>query len=407
MKTFAGIFIIFLLTFFVIDGQSPVSKKESDSSKTIGKYKASKIIKGKDHSKLAINCKTCHYGEYPTRKDPQIIQCPRNKMISVYHSPEEGPEIVMMDDLVNKYSKVIFAHKIHAQMSEMSNGCSGCHHYNTTGPVLNCKNCHEIQRKREYISKPDLEGAIHRQCMKCHAQWSHTTGCDNTCHVPKNKDNEIREKEIFAKISGKTHPALPKPEKMIYETNYSGGKIVTFFHDEHSKLFGLGCINCHRQENCIKCHDSKHTTAGYADISSKTIKIKKTVDEHHQPCASCHGDDKCSKCHKDSQMTPFNHNVSTGFPLIKFHNNLSCNRCHEQTPIKKVDKTCSSCHSDWKVGNFNHNKTGLALDETHNQLDCENCHENKNFDRNPTCNNCHDDKNSKNDKPGKLVKRKI
>ncbi|MFA6570821.1 MAG: cytochrome c3 family protein [Bacteroidota bacterium] len=360
----------------------------------------------KDHSKQAINCKTCHVCDYPTKKDPCLIPCPKSEMISVYHSPSEGPEIVIMDKMMNKYGGVVFSHKLHAGMSEMSDGCSGCHHYNTTGPILACKKCHSTERKREDVSLPDLQGAYHRQCMTCHRQWSHTTGCDNTCHVPKKEESSDRRNAILAKLTGKTHPAQPKPEKMVYETNYEHGKIVTFFHDEHTKLFGKGCISCHKQENCTKCHDKGHTQDSYAKHWSGPVKTKKTLEEHHKPCNTCHEKDNCIKCHQNKEMKPFDHYVSTGWALKSYHVKLNCTKCHGNQQPRKMGTDCFICHKEWKTKGFNHQQVSLALDEAHKELECETCHENKNFNRTPICSGCHDDKSYPKHLPGKFIKRK-
>ena len=95
-----------------------------------------------NHSLQNISCKTCHTCDVPTKQNPCLVVCPRNEMITVRQTPEQGPDIIKIDNLVNKYQPVTFTHKTHAQMSEMSGGCANCHHYNTTGPILACADCH-------------------------------------------------------------------------------------------------------------------------------------------------------------------------------------------------------------------------------------------------------------------------
>ena len=70
-------------------------------------------------------------------------------MITVHQTAEEGPDVIKIDKLVSKYQPVTFSHKVHAQMSEMSGGCANCHHYNISGPILPCSDCHSVERKRE------------------------------------------------------------------------------------------------------------------------------------------------------------------------------------------------------------------------------------------------------------------
>jgi hypothetical protein len=353
----------------------------------------------KTHSLQNINCKTCHTCDVPTKQNPCLVACPRDEMITVNQTAEEGPDVVKIDNLVNKYLPVTFSHKVHAQMSEMSGGCANCHHYNTTSPILACSDCHSIERKREDISKPDLQAAYHRQCIDCHKEWSHSTDC-NSCHLPKGTD--IAQKDLSSEVSTQEdHPEVKEPKKLIYETNYNKGKIVTFFHNEHTKLFGVECVSCHKNDNCTRCHDTKNIQTVSSNLPEK---ITKPVSQHHQPCFKCHANDECTKCHLDKPAGPFNHKISTGWALNRFHENLECAKCHGSTnKFTKMDNNCTSCHKNFIAGSFNHEKTGLKLDEMHGEFDCSDCHI-ENFSNKPDCSNCHDDKSYPKDKPGSLVK---
>ena len=143
MKHSLMTYVLLMCFALVLGAMSPLnSKTAAQKTKTIGDTTGTGANKP-SHIASDVNCKTCHNGEYPTKKDPLLAPCPRNQMISIYHSPSEGPNIVVIDELENRYGKVIFSHRIHSQMSEMAGGCGGCHHYNTTGRFLNCKKCHE------------------------------------------------------------------------------------------------------------------------------------------------------------------------------------------------------------------------------------------------------------------------
>lgn len=350
----------------------------------------------KNHSLQNITCKTCHTCDVPTKQDPCLVACPRDEMITVHQAAEEGPDVVRIDKLVNKYLPVNFSHKIHAQMSEMSGGCANCHHYNTSGPIIACSDCHSVERKREDISKPDLQAAYHRQCIDCHKEWSHSTDC-TSCHLQKGSTVASKDQ-----ILTKNHPKVSEPEKLIYETNYNKGKIVTFFHNEHTNLFGADCVSCHKNDNCTRCHDTKNVKTISLNIPEK---ITKSASEHHQPCFKCHANDKCTKCHLDKPAGPFNHKISTDWALNGFHKKLECAKCHgTNNKFVKLDNNCSSCHKNFTAGSFNHEKTGLKLNEMHGEFDCSDCHIANNFSNKPDCSNCHDDKSYPKDKPGNIVK---
>jgi len=348
-----------------------------------------------NHSLKNIDCKTCHACEVPTKQNPCLVACPRNEMITVHQSPEEGPVEIVIEKLKDKYLPVNFSHKVHAQMSEMSGGCANCHHYNTAGPIISCSECHSIERKREDISKPDLEAAYHRQCINCHKEWSHSTDC-NSCHQPAGSTLSKKESD------GKDHPNVSEPERLIYETNYSKGKFVTFYHNDHTKLFKADCVSCHQDNNCTRCHDVSNIQIVSSNIPEK---IRKSASEHHQPCFKCHENDKCSKCHIDKPAEPFNHKLSTGWALNRFHEILECTKCHGTgNNFARLDSNCNSCHNNFTPGSFEHKVTGLILDEVHSELECGDCHTENNFAVKPDCSACHDDKNYPADKPGNLVK---
>jgi len=210
--------------------------------------------------------------------------------------------------------------------------------------------------------------------------------------VKKGTDNP----ENIESLKNKEHPPLTEPTKMVFETNSDKGKIVTFFHNEHNKLFRINCSNCHNQDNCINCHD-----VNKQKNSVNPIIAKKSLEEHHKPCNSCHAGNSCTKCHRDSEMSPFNHGKSTGWALNSFHSKLECTNCHgNSTPIKKLDRNCTSCHKNFTKGKFDHKVAGLTLSEEHKELDCKDCHINSDFNKAPSCKNCHDDKTYPANSPG-------
>lgn len=353
----------------------------------------------KSHSLQNVTCNTCHTCDVPTKQNPCLVSCPRTKIVTVHQPAEKTPDIIKIDKLADRYLPVEFSHKIHAQMSDMGGGCESCHHYNTPGPVLACSDCHSVERIRTDLSKPDLQAAYHRQCINCHKEWSGSSDC-NSCHLPKGSTVAQKERKI------KDHPTVLEPEKLVYETNYNKGKIVTFFHNEHTKLFGLDCVSCHQQENCSRCHDkSKNIQTVSSPIP---IKISRTGNEQHQPCFNCHANDECSSCHIDKPMNAFNHKTSTGWALGKFHEKLDCTKCHttQNNRFNKLNKDCMSCHKNFVTGSFNHDKTGLKLDEMHVDFDCSDCHANNNFAVKTDCSGCHEDLSYPKDVPGSLIKGK-
>jgi hypothetical protein len=137
------------------------------------------------HEQMNVDCKQCHVCDTPTKADPCLIECPRYKIEVVRHSPDEGPDNLVIDKLKGEndlYTPVNFSHRLHSEMSLMSGGCAACHHFNPPGKIVECSTCHSAQRQRTELNKPDLKAAFHRQCMDCHSSWDDDVKCVD-CHA--------------------------------------------------------------------------------------------------------------------------------------------------------------------------------------------------------------------------------
>jgi len=341
--------------------------------------------KENDQKEFTYDCSTCHTCNKPTKKNPCLNPCPRFELITIYHKAEEGPEnIIMKGDYSGRdlYESVLFSHRVHSEMANMAGGCSMCHHYNPPGRILPCKDCHENQRKRTDISKPDLKGAYHRQCMNCHREWQHSTDC-LSCHLQRD-DNESDRLISLDQSDKKGHAGITEPERILYETDTKEGKLVTFYHEQHKVLFGFECTDCHSNESCVRCHDTR-----------KDKDAKFTSGENgHKSCSKCHNTESqkdCGFCHSSKIKPSFDHLLRSGFALSNYHNELPCGKCHtEKGKFSGINKNCVTCHSSWDNSNFDHKITGLKLDENHIDNDCIDCHVDLNFGKKPTCDNCHD-----------------
>lgn len=326
-----------------------------------------------------ISCDECHTCPTPTAQAPCLKGCLRFSQVVVSPSLEECPSVVVLDQLSNLYVPVIFPHKFHAQMTGMGQGCVACHHNSPEGHFLPCRKCHGGANNPENLRQPGLKGAYHRQCMNCHREWSHDKEC-SVCHAKKTADAAVVKITDKTDIMGLPHPNIEEPEKKVYQTKWNKGTVVTFHHKEHIDLFGLKCVDCHREESCSRCHD----------IGKKSNSVK-TVEEHHKPCSSCHEMDKCAECHAKKEKPGFSH-TQTGWPLSRYHQSLPCHTCHPSgRKMEKLNRECITCHSNWTSQNFNHLVTGLTLDETHREINCTECHLENKFDQKPSCVNCHDD----------------
>ncbi len=337
----------------------------------------------KDHSvvhpQMNDYCRTCHVCENPTKFNPCLMQCTRpGAQFTGTHSFKEGPEIVIIDKLTKLYKPVIFAHEIHASMSDISGGCTLCHHYSEkTGVIPGCGKCHKDKSDITKLDEPSLKGAYHRQCLGCHRDWSHDNACQ-FCHEESEASNKMVPNSDKTDIVGVSHPLISAEKKYVYQTTYLKGRVVTFHHTDHVDLFGLRCTDCHQGDSCSRCHDT---------VKSEELKI-----EHLTTCCSCHNEENCGFCHSSQEKPPFNHDISTGFVLEHYHQNADCNECHRSVNNFVIPSiNCTDCHIHWEVDVFDHSVTGLVLSDNHIEENCEVCHINRDFSVEPTCDNCHDE----------------
>lgn len=342
-------------------------------------------------SAASAACAACHTCANPTRQDTCLRPCGRAEAQAREFARKHGPDVVVLDELANRYLPVPFDHKGHARMAEMTGGCAVCHHYTPEGAAHPaCKTCHEISAARADIRKPGLKGAYHRQCLNCHREWSHDTKCV-ACHLPKARDGDKANgygTNGKDDILGRMHPPIPEPDTEIYQTRAkpAPGTRVIFRHKEHIHRFGLKCANCHREESCSRCHEKRR----------KHQQRVRTLADHHRPCSDCHdvaGKDKCGRCHwkqGEPRPKPFDHAV-TGWDLGRHHRTLSCRACHREVPFGKLNRDCAKCHTAWAPGEFDHAVTGQVLDESHVEHDCQECHADGDFAVAPACDGCHEE----------------
>ncbi len=350
------------------------------------------------HSAAQLACEECHVCKNPTAADPCLRTCPRHwkgKEAGRKLTTAEVPDVIILNELEKLYEPVKFSHKLHAHMAEMGEGCVACHHYTPTNAAHPpCKECHSSSIVQESITKPGLKGAYHRQCMGCHKEWSGETNCE-ICHASK-----AQKQAKGAEYIAPHYRPCKEPDKKVYTTSNSQGQYVTFFHNNHTQLYGLKCTECHKNDPCVSCHYQGERPVSVVEASA---------DAMHHKCSACHNvvdNSGCAKCHSKTERKGFDHGQATGWALNIYHQQLSCTSCHPANkPIGKLNRSCNSCHSKWAPSNFNHAIVGLALDETHAEMECTDCHADRRFDLKPSCSGCHDDKTYPKDKPGKVTQK--
>jgi hypothetical protein len=337
----------------------------------------------------AADCIKCHTCEQPTPDEPCLSDCPRSgeQPSMADFAAMDLPEICVLDQLVDRYEPVTFNHAQHAKMSGMGGAsCRLCHHANEQGWVGNCYGCHPAHLAGRHVGVPDLKTAYHRQCMFCHKEWSHETSCE-VCHAPRGTTSPtaMPPKMKAEEKHGFKHRPLPKV--VNFTTTYEPAPYVSFDHASHTTKYGLNCFECHHSDQCAACHDS--------DASKFSPRLHNFSNIN--TCTKCHNAGRCSTCHSQEAERTFDH-AFTGMPLKTYHQDLSCDRCHEERLTHgQMPRECHGCHGDWSADDFNEasfdhgTKVGVHLREFHEGLNCQDCHPGKDYAATPICHDCHDD----------------
>ncbi len=180
---------------------------------------------------------------------------------------------------------------------------------------------------------------------------------------------------------------------------------VGFTLAQHKQDFddsAIECQQCHTetlsaldQATCIDCH-----AAGQPAFT----------DQHRADV----GDD-CLACHDGSgQLTKFDHDKMTGFPLAGEHREARCQDCHTDKRFKGLDSACTSCHLEddrhkgqfgasceschtpekWEQATFRHDLEpftfeGRPLDITTNCVTCHRQDDEHRGQYGDSCESCH------------------
>ncbi|HNR33514.1 MAG TPA: cytochrome c3 family protein, partial [Candidatus Hydrogenedentes bacterium] len=337
-----------------------------------------------------VECRHCHAVERPEPGQAPLRSCPHPESTEdrARGEADDAPDVFILDSLSEVYVPVVFPHKLHAFMAGMgTDGCATCHHHTQEGRITRCGTCHGGPDAPVNLRRPSLKGAYHRQCLSCHREWSHETGCIH-CHAKREPDAAPQEDApMVDDVTGAPHPRVHAPTATVYTVEgLEEGPIVTFNHHDHVDAFGLRCVDCHQRENCGNCHDTARAASGRQELRA---------DPHEELCGTCHAAEvknECAYCHTVAPHKRFNHARDAEFLLKPYHATLQCRACHarDERRFTSLPKECAACHGDnWPPKDFAHDRVGVALDAVHAEASCMDCHV-EGFERQVRCGSCHE-----------------
>jgi hypothetical protein len=308
---------------------------------------------------------------------PPAPRAPETRPVPIFSEP--GPDVAIIDDLVNHYGPVTFDHRLHERMSEITGDCANCHHETEANePITGCAECHPRERNAADPGVISLRGAIHRQCLDCHKDWSRANSC-GFCH--EEAGATMHGPEDFGELVGMTPTHISPEQSYTYHTAREGLPVVTFHHEDHVQAFGLSCADCHLNDDCERCHG-----AGMA----------RQAVVRERDCASCHGDAECVDCHDLTEKARFDHAETTGWDLGAAHAEVSCEACHgpshDAALTVPASLRCLACHQEAHGVTLDALEHPVALLGSHAYFECVQCHRGSAEGPRSTCIECHDDR---------------
>lgn len=307
---------------------------------------------------------------------------------------QQSPGTIVMDQMALHYGPVVFDHALHADMSPMAGGCSNCHHdIGREGLVAPCRNCHSPTPSADAVIRPGLKGAYHRQCLSCHRDWAHENAC-GFCH--EDASHEMPRQTSPDTLTGSMPSShhLSTAETFTYQTSYEPIPVVTFHHEDHARVFGLDCVDCHQGASCDTCHGPQPT-------------VRTVV--HEEMCFACHANKRCTFCHGLGEHRRFDHVQTTGWSLMPKHADVPCAGCHGPDPALEPppSESCRACHRASADGDFDHASVGVPLEGDHAYFECVACHHGRVEGGTATCTDCHADMDYPDAIPGRFTHPQI
>jgi hypothetical protein len=318
------------------------------------------------HTKVA--CSGCHAGQVYEFEETTCVSC--HKAIDV-HAGKNGKKCDSCHS-VDGWDKRVFDHSTTQFPLEFKHAelpCKACHvdgvvEENTSMECVSCHRNHDVHLGRNG-----------KTCNTCHTtrEWRKFS-FDHTRETNFPLSGKHQELKCTQCHKGALEDPMPRdcaschaaddihktPDMQLCATCHvtdNWNTINRFDHDfTRFPLVGL-----HKIVSCESCHVGNQ----FAGTEDQCVACHK-ADDHHKGALG----EKCQSCHSPNAWTlwQFDHEESTGYPLLGSHKDLACDACHAPgSDPSKMLPICGKCHQrqDIHSGGFGQ--------------DCGRCHSQNKF----------------------------
>jgi len=243
------------------------------------------------HAQRMINCSVCHLGisdsaEAGGRHLPQMEVCTvchdlnkAENSCSLCHLTNEsgmlstrfgGAKLLPSSGRLNHHYDW---DKRHAKESVlMKSRCDQCH------TQRDCNTCHDgVLRPfrihpNDYATLHSIDARKDRnKCQSCHRLQSFCVDCHTKLAVSTQSEERPDRVQYHAEGWGDCNP---------------GGT----HHGKFAKRNLTGCVSCHREDDCLRCHRSGSSCGGAHNIHGhmSNAQLKRMQDKNPRVCKKCH-----------------------------------------------------------------------------------------------------------------------
>ncbi len=249
--------------------------------------------------------------------------------------------------------------------------CLSCHDAGKGVPNVKCLECHkEISKTLTNVNT--FHGRkIKQQCIECHKD-----------HQGRNFDSTKIDEEKF-NHSETGYILTGKHEKIKCSECHIEKRKNKFTRKDEPHFLGLttSCKSCHEKE-------SKHYFVGQlknkdCSLCHGNVSWKKDIKFDHKDFSDfiiegAHTKISCNSCHRNTKVgeSPMIYK----WPNLKESGCLSCHSDFHGGMISKkfAGGNCTTCHNQnsFKISDFQHDQTSFVLRGKHKELSCQKCHGN-------------------------------
>ncbi len=231
------------------------------------------------------------------RRDPALRACPRLADQGVPLGRTRRPPTMTLGTRGRKYGPVTFSHR---DSRPDGRDRQGMQRLPSLRPgAARSRSARRATPRRACatdLSKPDVQAAMHRQCLECHRDWNARTSAPAA--TSSRAGRPVRRGAPRRRMKSPTPTA---PARVVYETTAAEGKTVTFFHNDHAQRFGLECADCHQQEACATCHGAKAARAGRSgDADAADAPGSPPAPRRTRAARPATRTAECATCHTDT-----------------------------------------------------------------------------------------------------------